>query len=114
MNTSKIFLFVNIVFVNLIFFSQNTQENSEYIIQKEIELTNDSSYWDNHSVINLGFNRVRMNNWAAGGQNFMELHGLANLRFDYRHNKFHWNNFINMQFGVIKARLWKSRRLVKK
>ena len=103
MNTCKIFLFVNIVFVNLIFFSQHTQENSEYIIQKEIELTNDSSYWDNHSVLNFGFNRVRLNNWAAGGQNFMELHGLATLRFDYRHNKFHWNNFINMQFGVIKS-----------
>ena len=25
-------------------------ENIEYMEQKEIELTNDSSYWDNHSV----------------------------------------------------------------
>ena len=65
------------------------------ILNKELELTNDSSYWDNHSEVYLGLNRVHLYNWAAGGMNFMELHGLANLRFDYRHNKFHWNNFIN-------------------
>ena len=71
--------------------------------QKEIELTNDSSYWDNHSVFYFGFNRLRLYNWAAGGMNYSEVHGLANLRFDYRHNKFHWNNFLNVQFGVIKS-----------
>ena len=103
MNSNKFFLLASFLFINHIFLSQNSQENTDYIIQKEIELTNDSSYWDNHSVLNFGFNRVRLNNWAAGGQNFMELHGLANLRFDYRHNKFHWNNFINLQFGVIKS-----------
>ena len=54
-------------------------------------------------ILYFGFNRVGLYNWAAGGMNFMELHGLANLRFDYRHNKFHWNNFINLQLGVIKS-----------
>lgn len=86
----------------IVSFSQS-QENIEYMEQKEIELTNDSSYWDNHSVFYLGFNRLKLYNWAAGGMNYSELHGLANLRFDYRHNKFHWNNFINVQFGVIKS-----------
>ena len=103
MSINKFFLFASLLFINHILLSQSSQENTDYIIQKEIELTNDSSYWDNHSVLNFGFNRVRLNNWAAGGQNFMELHGLANMRFDYRHNKFHWNNFINLQFGVIKS-----------
>ena len=79
-------------------YAQNNDENANYIINKELELTNDSSYWDNHSEIYMGFNRIHLYNWAAGGMNFMELHGLANLRFDYRHNKFHWNNFINIQF----------------
>ena len=85
------------------FYSQHSEENIEYIKQKEIELTNDSSYWDNHSILYFGFNRVGLYNWAAGGMNFMEIHGLANMRFDYRHNKFHWNNFINLQLGVIKS-----------
>ena len=85
------------------FYSQHSEENIDYIKQKEIELTNDSSYWDNHSILYFGFNRVGLYNWAAGGMNFMELHGLANLRFDYRHNKFHWNNFLNLQLGVIKS-----------
>ncbi len=85
------------------FYCQHSEENIDYIKQKEIELTNDSSYWDNHSILYFGFNRVGLYNWAAGGMNFMELHGLANLRFDYRHNKFHWNNFLNLQLGVIKS-----------
>ena len=53
-------------------FSQS-QENIEYLTQKEIELTNDSTYWDNHSILYFGFNRVGLHNWAAGGMNFMEL-----------------------------------------
>ena len=103
------FVLKNLVFFisfNLFFIvslAQNSQENIDYMEQKEIELTNDSSYWDNHSVFYFGFNRLRLYNWAAGGMNYSEVHGLANLRFDYRHNKFHWNNFINVQFGVIKS-----------
>ena len=85
------------------FYCQHSEENIDYIKQKEIELTNDSSYWDNHSILYFGFNRVGLYNWAAGGMNFMEIHGLANMRFDYRHNKFHWNNFLNLQLGVIKS-----------
>lgn len=95
------FISFNMFFIVLI--AQNSRENIDYMQQKEIELTNDSSYWDNHSVFYFGFNRLRLYNWAAGGMNYSELHGLANLRFDYRHNKFHWNNFINVQFGVIKS-----------
>jgi hypothetical protein len=85
------------------FYSQHSEENIEYMKNKEIELTNDQSYWDNHSILYFGFNRVGLYNWAAGGMNFMEIHGLANMRFDYRHNKFHWNNFLNLQLGVIKS-----------
>ena len=95
-------LFV-IIIIYQSFYSQHSEENIDYIKQKEIELTNDSSYWDNHSILYFGFNRVGLYNWAAGGMNFMEIHGLANMRFDYRHNKFHWNNFINLQLGVIKS-----------
>ena len=93
--------FITIIYQS--FYSQHSEENIDYIKQKEIELTNDSSYWDNHSILYFGFNRVGLYNWAAGGMNFMEIHGLANMRFDYRHNKFHWNNFLNLQLGVIKS-----------
>ena len=99
-NILYLFLFV-IIYQS--FYSQHSEENIEYMKQKEIELTNDSSYWDNHSILYFGFNRVGLYNWAAGGMNFMEVHGLANMRFDYRHNKFHWNNFLNLQLGVIKS-----------
>ena len=99
-NILYLFLFV-IIYQS--FYSQHSEENIEYMKQKEIELTNDSSYWDNHSILYFGFNRVGLYNWAAGGMNFMEIHGLANMRFDYRHNKFHWNNFLNLQLGVIKS-----------
>ena len=66
---------------------------------KEIELSNDSTYWDNAFVFYTGFNRVNLYNWAAGGLNFMEIHGLADIWLDYKHNKFHWNNFIGLSMS---------------
>ena len=102
-NIRNILCLFLIIIIYQSFYSQHSEENIDYIKQKEIELTNDSSYWDNHCILYFGFNRVGLYNWAAGGMNFMELHGLANMRFDYRHNKFHWNNFINLQLGVIKS-----------
>ena len=62
------FVLKNLVFFisfNLFFIvslAQNSQENIDYMEQKEIELTNDSSYWDNHSVFYFGFNRLRLYN----------------------------------------------------
>ena len=99
----NIVFFISFNMIFIVSLAQNSQENIDYMEQKEMELTNDSSYWDNHSVFYFGFNRLRLYNWAAGGMNYSEIHGLANLRFDYRHNKFHWNNFLNVQFGVIKS-----------
>ncbi len=49
-----------IVTLNISVFSQHNQENIDYIRQKEIELTNDSSYWDNAFVFYTGFNRVNL------------------------------------------------------
>ena len=101
---SKIILFIPFTFfLKHPIFSQHLQENIDYMEQKENELTNDSSYWENASVFYTGFNRVSLYNWAAGGLNFMELHGLADMWFDYRHNKFHWNNFIGLSLGVMKT-----------
>ena len=57
-------LFV-IIIIYQSFYSQHSEENIDYIKQKEIELTNDSSYWDNHSILYFGFNRVGLYNWAA-------------------------------------------------
>ena len=102
-NIRNILCLFLIIIIYQSFYSQHSEEQIDYIKQKEIELTNDSSYWDNHSILYFGFNRVGLYNWAAGGMNFMEIHGLANMRFDYRHNKFHWNNFLNLQLGVIKS-----------
>ena len=102
-NMRKILYLFLFMLIQQSFYSQNSEENIEYMKNKEIELTNDQSYWDNHSILYFGFNRVGLYNWAAGGMNFMEIHGLANMRFDYRHNKFHWNNFLNLQLGVIKS-----------
>ena len=82
---------------------QLSEENEEYIHEKELELTNDSSYWDNAAVFYLGFNKTGLYNWSAGGMNFMEVHGLADIWIDYRHNKFHWNNFVTMSFGMLKS-----------
>lgn len=95
--------FILIIVINVNVISQHNQENIDYIHQKEIELSNDSTYWENAFVFYTGFNRVNLHNWAAGGLNFMEIHGLADIWLDYKHNKFHWNNFIGLSLGVIKS-----------
>ena len=43
-----IYLFLLTFFLNSSY-AQNNDDNANYIIKKELELTNDSSYWDNHS-----------------------------------------------------------------
>ncbi len=106
-NKEKILRYLNFTVFLLIcsshFFSQKSENNKEYVENKTYELTNDSIYWDNNAVIYFGANRTALYNWSAGGMNYLELHGLADLWFDYRHNKFHWNNFIGMSFGIMKS-----------
>ena len=101
----RLFFVLNLLFGWQVFNAQHqlTAENEEYIHDKELELTNDSSYWDNAAVFYVGFNKTGLHNWSAGGMNFMEVHGLADIWIDYRHNKFHWNNFITMSFGMMKS-----------
>ena len=108
MNYNRIFLkYLYISFFLFIYSydscSQQSESNREYVKNKTNELTNDSSYWDNNAVIYFGANRTALYNWSAGGMNYLEFHGLADLWFDYRHNKFHWNNFIGMSFGIMKS-----------
>ena len=50
------FISFNMFFI--VSLSQNSQENIDYMAQKEIELTNDSSYWDNHSRNHLKRNHL--------------------------------------------------------
>ncbi|MEC7004646.1 MAG: DUF3078 domain-containing protein [Bacteroidota bacterium] len=108
MNYNSIFLkYLYISFFLFIYsynsWSQQSESNREYVENKTNELTNDSSYWDNDAVIYFGANRTALYNWSAGGMNYLEFHGLTDLWFDYRHNKFHWNNFIGMSFGIMKS-----------
>ena len=104
MNIFKSLLLLILLFASTIsIISQHSQENIDYIHKKELELNDNKSYWDNDFVFYTGFNRVQLYNWAAGGLNFMEIHGLADIWLDYKHNKFHWNNFIGLSLGVIKS-----------
>ncbi len=105
LNELRLILFFSTLFCWLTSSAQHqlSEENKEYIHDKELEMTNDSSYWDNAAVFYLGFNKTGLYNWSAGGMNFMEVHGLADIWIDYRHNKFHWNNFITMSFGMLKS-----------
>ena len=51
MNIFKSLLIIILIFVNtLSIISQHTQENIDYINKKELELTDDKSYWDNDFV----------------------------------------------------------------
>ena len=99
----QLLTFLGVFLISNFINAQHGENNQEYVENKTIELTNDSSYWENASVIYFGANRTGLYNWAAGGMNSLEFHGLADMWFDYRHNKFHWNNFIGMSFGIMKS-----------
>ena len=59
-NTLSLFIILTIVLYCQKSFSQHhhSGENEEYIHDKEIELSNDSSYWENAAVFYLGFNKT--------------------------------------------------------
>ena len=70
---------------------------------KTDKLQDDSIMWEVSSVINLGFNRVGLYNWAGGGQNSMALNGLLSFNANYSKNKIVWENNIDIAYGVLKS-----------
>ena len=83
----------------------NAQELKEWqgkISLHDSTFKSDSSYWKKGSVINLGFNRVGLYNWAGGGQNSMSVQGLMNNFLFFKHKKISWVNQLTLSYGIIR------------
>ncbi|HXH20088.1 MAG TPA: DUF3078 domain-containing protein [Chitinophagales bacterium] len=63
----------------------------------------DTSKWKIDGYGSATFNQVSFTNWAAGGDNSISfaLVGLLNTR--YAINRHHWNNTVNLLFGLIRT-----------
>ena len=63
----QLFTLFGVFLISNSIYAQHGETNQEYVENKTVELTNDSSYWDNASVIYFGANRTGLYNWATGG-----------------------------------------------
>jgi len=92
-----------LMFCGLSVFTQDIYEFEKKIKLHDNEINYDSLKWQKGTIINLGFNRVGLYNWSAGGQSSMSINSLINSHLNYRKDKMSWNNQLSIAFGVIKT-----------
>ncbi len=98
---SKIVLLIihlNVVPLN----AQNLKEWQKKITLPDTTFNVDSNFWIKGSIINVGFNRVGLYNWAGGGQNSMSIQGLTNNYLLLKHQKISWMNQLTLSYGIIR------------
>ena len=54
-------------------------------------------------MVNLGFNRVGLYNWAGGGQNSISINGLASFYAYHTKGNSTWDSNLDIAFGVIRT-----------
>ncbi len=57
--------------------------------------------WDKGGIINVNFTQTSLSNWTAGGEDAIAINGIFNAYANYKKGKFFWNNFLDVQYGVI-------------
>ena len=83
--------------------AQDIQEWQNKIIIEEKNNPEDSIKWEKGTLINLGFNRVGLYNWSAGGQNSMSIQSFINSFLKYKDKKTTWDNQLTISFGILKS-----------
>jgi hypothetical protein len=59
-------------------------------------------YWDFNGNFGITFNQVSFINWAKGGENSISGTSFANLFANYTKNKWEWNNYLLLSYGVMR------------
>lgn len=83
--------------------AQDIQEWQNKIILEEKINPQDSIKWEKGTLINLGFNRVGLYNWSAGGQNSMSIQSFINSFLKYRYKNTNWENQLTISFGILRS-----------
>lgn len=70
---------------------------------KEVK-SNDTIGWKKSGSLILNLNQGHLSNWVAGGeQNTLGINGIINYAFNFRHNKFTWDNYFEIALGIQNA-----------
>lgn len=58
--------------------------------------------WRSSAAFGINFTNVGLNNWSGGGQNAFSLTSVFVGSIAYDKNKVHWNNFLDLAYGVTR------------
>ena len=85
----KVLLFILMLFFsNFIMFAQDTTE-----VEKNWKLT---------GFFQQSLNQVSFTNWAAGGENSFASTTQARFDANYNKDRYSWENYIDLNYGIIK------------
>ena len=83
------------------FWSGNAQITSAESKLKEIKKPEELG-WAKGLKMNISGSQTSLNNWVAGGQNSISVNGFLNSFLRYGHEKYVWENTLDLGYGVIK------------
>ncbi len=75
----------------------------ETLNKRRVNLKKDSTKNNLGALVNLGFNRVGLYNWAGGGQNSISISGLTSFYAYQTKGNSTWDSNLDIAFGVIKT-----------
>jgi hypothetical protein len=64
--------------------------------------TEEESNWKFSGFFQQSLNQVAFTNWAAGGENSFSSTSQARFDANYKKNRYKWENYIDMHYGIIK------------
>jgi hypothetical protein len=67
------------------------------------DTTKKDSIWKIHGVNTLLINQASFSNWAAGGVNAVALNALFDYDFNYKKDKWNWDNKAILGYGISKT-----------
>ncbi len=76
--------------------------------------TEEEKYWKFKGTPSINFSQSSFTNWVAGGVDVTAITFDAKLYLDYKKDKFGWNNYLNMEYGLNRQKIEGIRKMVDK
>ena len=83
--------------------SQIDPDIEKTLKKRKENIKKDSTKNNVGALVNLGFNRVGLYNWAGGGQNSISINGLASFYAYHTKGNSTWDSNLDIAFGVIRT-----------
>ena len=98
----KITLFISVLFIAAASFAQ-----PEAIVA---DTTKPVKHWTKGITSNLNFGQSSFSNWAAGGENSLNIAAFLSLYSNYKKGKVTWDNSLDMAYGFLQSGTAKMRK----